>query len=153
MKYTIPVNEAQLQDAIKLFTAYANSLNISLDFQNFEQELQIINSMYGSPTGCLVLVYDQSTPIACAAYRKIGEGICELKRMYIQPKYRGKGIGQTLVQMLCEKAKLNGYTLMRLDTLDSMIPAITLYHKNEFYDIDAYYHNPNDGVVYMEKEL
>ncbi len=153
MKYTIPVNEAQLQDAIKLFTAYANSLNISLDFQNFEQELQIINSMYGSPTGCLVLVYDQSTPIACAAYRKIGEGICELKRMYIQPKYRGKGIGQTLVQMLCEKAKLNGYTLMRLDTLDSMIPAITLYHKNGFYDIDAYYHNPNDGVVYMEKEL
>lgn len=153
MKYTIPVNEAQLQDAINLFTAYAKSLNISLDFQNFEQELQIINSMYGSPTGCLVLVYDQSTPIACAAYRKIGEGICELKRMYIQPNYRGKGIGKTLVQMLCEKAKLNGYTLMRLDTLDSMIPAITLYHNNGFYDIDAYYHNPNEGVVYMEKEL
>ena len=153
MQYTIPVNQTQLQDAINLFTTYANSLNISLDFQNFEEELHIINSMYGSPTGCLLLVYDQKAPIACAAYRKIGDGICELKRMYIQPNYRGQGIGQELVKLLCEKAKLNGYNLMRLDTLDSMIPAITLYHNNGFYDIDAYYHNPNDGVVYLEKQL
>ncbi len=153
MQYTIPVNQTQLQDAINLFTTYANSLNISLDFQNFEEELHIINSMYGSPTGCLLLVYDQEAPIACAAYRKIGDGICELKRMYIQPNYRGQGIGQELVKLLCEKAKLNGYNLMRLDTLDFMIPAITLYHNNGFYDIDAYYHNPNDGVVYMEKQL
>lgn len=153
MQYTIPVNETQLQDAINLFSEYANSLNISLAFQNFEEELNIINSMYGSPTGCLLIVYDQNTPIACAAYRKIGEGICELKRMYIQPNYRGQGIGQELVKLLCEKAKLNGYNFMRLDTLDSMIPAITLYHNNGFYDIDAYYHNPNKGVVYMEKQL
>jgi ribosomal protein S18 acetylase RimI-like enzyme len=153
LQYITPSNETQLQDAIQLFNEYANSLNISLDFQNFKQELNIINSMYGSPTGCLLLVYDNQQAIACAAYRKIGEGICELKRMYIKPNYRGVGIGKKLLHLLCEKAVINGYHTMRLDTLETMLPAISLYHKNGFYDIDAYYHNPNQGVVYMEKKL
>ena len=153
MQYTIPVNDAQLQDAIHLFSEYANSLNISLDFQNFNEELNIINAMYGSPTGCLLLVYDKEQAIACAAYRKIGEGICELKRMYIKPDFRIQGIGQQLVELLCNKAKQNGYFLMRLDTLDSMLPALSLYRKNGFKEIEAYYHNPNEGVVYMEKQL
>ena len=153
LQYTIPINELQLNDAVNLFNEYANSLNISLDFQNFTEELNIINSMYGSPTGCLLLVYEQEEAVACAAYRKIGDGICELKRMYIKPNYRRKGIGQKLVDLLCEKAKQNGYYLMRLDTLDSMLPALHLYWSNGFKDIAAYYHNPNDGVVYMEKQL
>ena len=113
----------------------------------------MIHSMYGSPTGCLLLVYEQQLPIACAAYRKIGEGICELKRMYIMPSHRGKGIGQQLLDRLCTRAKLNGYACMRLDTLDTMLPAIKLYSNNGFYTIEAYYHNPNEGVVYMEKSL
>lgn len=153
MQYTIPVTELQLQDAINLFSEYANSLNISLDFQNFNKELGIINSMYGSPTGCLLLVYEKDLPIACAAYRQIGEGVCELKRMYIKPDFRKQGIGQQLVDLLCDKAKQNGYFLMRLDTLDTMLPALSLYRKNGFKAIEAYYHNPNDGVVYMEKQL
>jgi GNAT superfamily N-acetyltransferase len=153
LEYTIPVNEDQLTDAGNLFNEYANSLNISLDFQNFNEELKIISSMYGSPTGCLLLVYENDEAIACAAYRKIGDRICELKRMYIKPDFRGLGIGQKLVEILCDKAKLNGYSLMRLDTLDIMLPAIKLYRNNGFYDIDAYYHNPNEGVVYLEKLL
>ena len=153
MEYTIPVNQDQLIDAGNLFNEYANSLNISLEFQNFSEELKIISSMYGSPTGCLLLVYENNEAIACAAYRKIGEAVCELKRMYIKPSFRGKGIAQQLLDMLCNKAKLNGYLLMRLDTLDIMLPAIKLYRNNGFYDIDAYYHNPNEGVVYLEKVL
>ncbi len=153
MKYITPNTTDQFNDAISLFQEYANSLNISLAFQNFDEELNIINSMYGSPTGCLLLVYDNELPIACAAYRKIGENICELKRMYIKPDYRRKGVGQEIMNILCSRAKLNGYTLMRLDTLDTMTPAIKLYSNNGFYTIDAYYHNPNEGVVYMEKRL
>jgi GNAT superfamily N-acetyltransferase len=153
LEYTIPVNEDQLTDAGNLFNEYANSLNISLDFQNFNEELKIISSMYGSPTGCLLLVYENDEAIACAAYRKIGDRICELKRMYIKPDFRGLGIGQKLVEILCEKAKLNGYRLMQLDTLDTMLPALKLYRNNGFYNIDAYYHNPNEGVVYLEKLL
>ena len=153
MKYITPNTADQFNDAINLFQEYANSLNISLAFQNFDEELNIINSMYGSPTGCLLLVYDNELPIACAAYRKIGEDVCELKRMYIKPDYRRNGVGQEIMNILCTRAKLNGYKLMRLDTLDTMIPAIKLYSNNGFYTIDAYYHNPNEGVVYMEKSL
>lgn len=153
MKYITPNTTNQFNDAISLFQEYANSLNISLAFQNFDEELNIINSMYGSPMGCLLLVYDNELPIACAAYRKIGEDICELKRMYIKPDYRGKGVSQEILHILCMRAKLNGYKLMRLDTLDTMTPAIKLYSNNGFYTINAYYHNPNEGVVYMEKSL
>ncbi len=153
MKYITPNTADQFNDAINLFQEYANSLNISLAFQNFDEELNIINSMYGSPTGCLLLVYDNELPIACAAYRKIGEDVCELKRMYIKSDYRRNGVGQEIMNILCTRAKLNGYKLMRLDTLDTMIPAIKLYSNNGFYTIDAYYHNPNEGVVYMEKRL
>jgi ribosomal protein S18 acetylase RimI-like enzyme len=153
LKYITPNTTDQFNDAISLFQEYANSLNISLAFQNFDEELNIINSMYGSPTGCLLLVYDNELPIACAAYRKIGEDICELKRMYIKPDYRRNGVGQEIMNILCTRAKLNGYKLMRLDTLDTMTPAIKLYSNNGFYTINAYYHNPNEGVVYMEKAL
>lgn len=153
MKYITPNTTDQFNDAISLFQEYANSLNISLAFQNFDEELNIINSMYGSPTGCLLLVYDNELPIACAAYRKIGEDVCELKRMYIKPNYRRNGVGQEIMNILCTRAKLNGYNLMRLDTLDTMTPAIKLYSNNGFYTINAYYHNPNEGVVYMEKAL
>ncbi len=153
LQYLTPTNQEQLNDAINLFNEYANSLNISLAFQNFTEELTIIESMYGSPIGCLLLVYDNDEAIACAAYRKIEDGICELKRMYIKPSYRGMKIGKTLLEMLCARAFKNGYTKMRLDTLDTMMPAIGLYKKKGFYTIPAYYHNPNEGVVYMEKCL
>jgi ribosomal protein S18 acetylase RimI-like enzyme len=153
LQYTIPSTQAQLLDAVALFQEYANSLDISLEFQNFQEELNSINSMYGSPTGCLLLVYEKELPIACAAYRKIEEGVCELKRMYIKPPFRGKQIAQSLLDMLTKKASINGYDLMRLDTLDTMLPALGLYRKNGFYEIEAYCHNPNEGVVYMEKKL
>jgi ribosomal protein S18 acetylase RimI-like enzyme len=152
-QYLTPTQPSQLNDAILLFNEYANSLNISLAFQNFSEELNIIDTMYGSPSGCLLLVYNKEQAIACAAYRKIGEGICELKRMYIKPSYRRLKIGETLLEMLCSRAFDNGYTKMRLDTLDTMLPAIGLYKKHAFYEISAYYHNPNEGVVYMEKVL
>ncbi len=151
--YTKPANQSELNDAINLFNEYASSLNISLAFQNFTEELNNINTMYGSPTGSLLLVYDKNQAIACAAYRIIDEAVCELKRMYIKPNYRGKGIGQKLLDMLCISAKEVGYKIMRLDTLDTMLPALSLYRKNGFAAIDPYYHNPNEGVVYMEKVL
>ena len=140
-------------DAMQLFQEYANSLNISLDFQHFDEELNIISSMYGPPDGHLIIVYLADTPIACAAYRKIEEGICEVKRMYVKPSYRKEQIGDKMLSELISKATLNGYQLMRLDTLDSMIPAITLYKKHGFHEIDAYYFNPNKNTVYMEKSL
>jgi GNAT superfamily N-acetyltransferase len=115
LKYITPNTTDQFNDAISLFQEYANSLNISLAFQNFDEELNIINSMYGSPTGCLLLVYDNELPIACAAYRKIGEDICELKRMYIKPDYRRNGVGQEIMNILCKFAGWMGFFVLQIN--------------------------------------
>ena len=151
--FCIATSENHYNDAMQLFQEYANSLNISLDFQHFDEELKIISTMYGPPDGHLIIVYVGDTAIACAAFRKIEEGICEVKRMYVKPLYRKEQIGDKLLAELISKATLNGYRLMRLDTLDSMIPAITLYKKHGFHEIDAYYFNPNKNTVFMEKSL
>jgi ribosomal protein S18 acetylase RimI-like enzyme len=141
--FCIATSENHYHDAILLFQEYANSLNISLDFQHFD----------GAPDGQLIVVYDAGIPVACAALRKIGEDISEVKRMYVKPSHRKLGIADTMLEMLIMKAKSSKYHLMRLDTLDTMIPAITLYKKNGFYEIDSYYFNPNKNTVYMEKKL
>ena len=109
--------------------------------------------MYGAPSGQLIIVYDNDVPVACAALRKIDEDISEVKRMYVKPSHRKLGIADTMLEMLINKAKSAKYHLMRLDTLDTMIPAINLYKKNGFYEIAAYYFNPNKNTVYMEKDL
>jgi ribosomal protein S18 acetylase RimI-like enzyme len=153
IQYIIADSENVFNDGMALFQEYANSLNISLDFQHFDDELKTISNMYGLSEGILIIAYTNNNPIACAALRKIDEGICEVKRMYVQPDYRGLHIGDTLLDMLIKQAVVLDYKLMRLDTLDHMTPAITLYQKHGFYKIDAYYFNPNKNTVYMEKQL
>ncbi len=152
-QFIIAESEEHIKDAIELFKEYAASLNISLAFQHFNEELNNIHQMYSAPDGLLLVVYDQNIPIACAAYRKIEEGISEVKRMYVQPAYHRLRIGDQLMNILIRSAKSVGYKSMRLDTLDTMTPAIALYKKHGFYERDAYYFNPNENTVYMEKVL
>jgi len=151
--YFAAATEKEYNDGMILFQEYANSLNISLDFQHFDEELKIMSKMYGPPDGILILAYIKNQTVGCAALRKIAEGICEVKRMYVQPSHRRLYIGNTLIEMLVNKALDMGYKCMRLDTLDHMIPAITLYQRHGFYKIDAYYFNPSRNTVYMEKSL
>jgi len=151
--YIAAATKKEYNDGMILFQEYANSLHISLDFQHFDEELKIISKMYGPPEGHLIIAYIQNEAVGCAALRKIDEGICEVKRMYVQPSHRRLHIGNTLLEMLINKAVELKYSLMRLDTLDHMIPAITLYQHHGFYKIDAYYFNPNSNTVYMEKSL
>ena len=153
LQYTVCVSEHHFRDARGLFIEYAGSLPINLAFQQFSSELLVMKEMYGSPDGCLLLVYDNRKAVACAGYRKASGTICELKRMYVQPACRGRAIGVRLLTLLLDKARLNGYSHMRLDTLSSMKSAQKLYLDNGFYEISPYYHNPNEAVVYMEKTL
>lgn len=109
--------------------------------------------MYGPPDGILIVVYDESIPVACAAFRKIEQSVCEVKRMYVKPAYRNLHIADEMMDILIKKAAVAGYSVMKLDTLDTMTPAITLYKKHGFYEIGPYYFNPNKNAVYMERKL
>ena len=140
-------------EAALLFLEYANGLGIDLGFQQFKEELKTLPIMYRRPTGILYLMRVNNESVACTGVRKIGENIAELKRMYVREAYRKMGVAQKLLDASLLFAKEAGYEKIRLDTLDTMLPAMTLYEKNGFQKIPAYYFNPEPTAVYFEKAL
>jgi putative acetyltransferase len=139
--------------AARLFSEYAATININLGFQHFEEELMMLQQMYAAPEGGIILCRNEEAYIACVAVRKISIDTGELKRMFVQPQYQGKGIGKILLAKSLSLARQCGYKKIQLDTLNYMLPAIELYKAHGFYEIPAYYHNPIATAVYFEKEL
>lgn len=137
----------------RLFREYADSLDVSLDFQNFEDELLGLPGDYAPPRGRLLIALKDDTPAGCAAFRKFSDTISEMKRLYIKPECRGFGIGRALVDSLIVDARRAGYERMRLDTLPSMKTATALYTSLGFYRIPPYRHNPVKGAAFMELVL
>src|ERR1700712_3950461 len=107
--------------------------------------------MYAAPFGGIILCKQKSGYAGCIAVRKIDSDIAELKRMYVKPEFQQLGIGNALLQDALTLAKKYHYKKIRLDTLSNMSPAINLYKKNGFYEIPAYYFNPEKTAVYFEK--
>lgn len=144
----------QVEQARTLFLEYARSLGFSLCFQNFDQELKNLPGAYGPPSGRLLLAHDAGAAAGCVALRKLEEEICEMKRLYVRPAYRGKGVGKLLVDRVISEARAIGYERMRLDTVPNfMKDAIALYHRIGFREISAYCNNPMEGALYMELVL
>jgi ribosomal protein S18 acetylase RimI-like enzyme len=137
----------------ELFTEYANSLGVDLCFQNFNQELADLPGRYAPPEGRLLLARDGDNTAGCVALRKIDDGICEMKRLYVRPAWRGRGLGRRLAKAVIEAASTCGYHRMRLDTLSFMTAATALYESLGFRRIDSYYDNPSSCAVFMELSL
>jgi len=152
-EYVFVSKEEEYLEAQRLFNEYALWLKIDLSFQNFEEELASLRTMYAEPKGCILLCKHEKNPVACVAVRSKEKDIAELKRMYVQSAFQKRGIGDVLLNMAIDFSKKAGYKKIRLDTLDTMIPAMGLYEKNGFYKIPAYYFNPEPNAVYFEKEL
>jgi ribosomal protein S18 acetylase RimI-like enzyme len=137
-----------------LLEEYARSLGFSLCFQGFAEELANLPGKYAPPTGRLVLARIDSAAAGCGALRPVGSLICEMKRLYVRPAFRGLGLGRKLAEHLVAEATKIGYSHMRLDTVSSkMVEAGRLYRALGFYEIPAYYHNPQPDVCYLERRL
>jgi putative acetyltransferase len=149
-----PIDQQAITEIKILFTEYAKSLNFDLCFQGFDEELASLPGKYAPPEGFILLAEFDGEIAGCIALRKLEDGICEMKRLFVRPEFRGHGIGKELCDQLIFKAKEMGYKKMRLDTIkDQMKDAINLYKSYGFIEIPQYYHNPQDGVIYMELSL
>lgn len=145
---------AQITQARELFLEYAKSLNFSLCFQSFDKELADLPGDYALPEGRLLLAEYEGQLAGCVALHKLQDDICEMKRLYLRPQFRGKGLGRILADRIIAEARQIGYRRMRLDTVEPVMKdAVAMYRKLGFREIDAYRPNPNPGTLYMELEL
>jgi putative acetyltransferase len=147
-------SQTQIEQARELFREYEAWMGLDLCFQGFEEELRGLPGKYAEPEGRLLLAYSDETLAGCIALRKLEEGICEMKRLFVRDDFRGQKIGVRLIERLIANARAIGYEKMRLDTfLPKMGQAVKLYESHGFSRIPAYYDNPYDGVLFMELTL
>lgn len=136
-----------------LFREYADSLGFSLDFQDFDEELRSMPGEYAPPRGALFLARVEGQVAGCAGLRPIGPDICEMKRLYVRPAFRGHGLGRELATLLVARARARGYRRMRLDTVPTMNAAIRMYRSMGFVEIPPYRYNPIKGALFFELVL
>jgi putative acetyltransferase len=145
---------SQVAQARELFLEYAQSLGFSLCFQNFDKELAELPGDYAPPEGRLLLAECEGTLAACVALHKLAPDTCEMKRLYLRPQFRAKGLGRALAERIIAEARQIGYRRMRLDTVEPVMrDAVMLYRKLGFKEIAPYRPNPVDGAMYMELDL
>lgn len=145
---------AHIAQARELFLEYAESLGFSLCFQSFDQELAGLPGDYAPPDGRLLIGEYRGQLAGCVALHKLESGICEMKRLYLRPQFRGKGLGRVLAETVVAEARAIGYRRMRLDTVEPVMPnAVAMYRRLGFVEIEPYRPNPIEGALYMELGL
>lgn len=152
----VEAGAGSMQTAVALFREYAASLPFSLCFQGFDEELATLPGKYAPPAGCILLADDGREAVGCIAMRplaQLGPGVCEMKRMYVKPSHRGRGIGRLLAEGVLAQARAAGYRVMKLDSESDMAAAVTLYRSLGFKDCERYNDDPHPHTVWMELVL
>jgi ribosomal protein S18 acetylase RimI-like enzyme len=139
----------------ELMLEYATSLEFNLCFQGFEEEMSSLPGKYAPPTGRLLLAFWEGRPAGVIALRALQEqGLCEMKRLYVRPEFRGHAIGRILAERLISEARESGYSRMRLDTVPGQMDrAIAMYRELGFKETGPYYNSPVSQTLFMELDL
>lgn len=160
MNISIDLAYEQEEIVRKLFLEYTKMLIDNdktfgeyLKLQSYDRELNNLKEKYGLPFGRLYLAYIDTEVAGCIALKRIDKNNCEMKRLYVKEKYRGKKIASKLVDKIIEDAKFIGYKYMLLDTLPFLKSAINLYKQKGFYEISAYNDSPMNTSIFMKLDL
>ena len=154
MIHIVPAHtDTELRDVRTLFLEYASAIGFDLRFQEFDREVAALPGEYAPPRGTLLLALADGRAAGCVALRALDSQTCELKRLYVRPVARGRGIGRLLCDAVIAAAQAHGYTRMKLDTVPQMAAAIALYRALGFVDTEPYRYNPLPGAVFMELVL
>lgn len=148
-----PTSPAQWAEAKRLVQEYAASLKVDLCFQGFDEELANFEREYGPPAGRFFLALESGRYAGCAGLRRFSDEACEMKRLYVVPAGRGRGIGEALARRIVDEARRLGYRRLVLDTLPDMTAAQALYRSLGFREIASYRHNPVCGTLFFELAL
>jgi len=144
----------QIETARKLFREYEAWIELQLCFQGFDEEVANLPGKYAAPEGRLFLAFADEKLAGCIALRKLEDGVCEMKRLFVKDEFRGQKIGIALIEKLIAEAREIGYEKMRLDTFPpKMGKAVSIYESYGFREIPPYYHNPYGDTLFMELQL
>jgi putative acetyltransferase len=147
---TLRIAPATDMDAVRaIFREYAQSLGLDLEFQGFSDELATLPGHYDP----ILFAYWNDDVAGCIALRDLGDGVCEMKRLYVRPQFQLHGIGRALAVAIIDLARSRGFRAMRLDSLPMMTSAIRLYERLGFTDILPYRYNPVAGTRFLELVL
>ena len=143
----------ELEHVRGFFRQYAAWLGVDLSFQGFADEIANLPGAYGAADGRLFYAEVDGQPAGCVGIRRFSEGVCEMKRLYVDPAFRGRGVGRKLALAAIKAAHLFGYRRILLDTVPSMRIAVKLYRELGFKEVPAYYPSPIEGTIFLTLDL
>ena len=147
------ISEQELSAVRALLEEYAEIRGYDAALGDYKTEFNNLGKKYGPPEGCLLLATYEGRPAGCVAFQQLEPQICEMKRMFVSPDFRGKGIGRKMGEELLEMARKRGFRVMRLDSHPHMHAAQTLYQSLGFYEIGRYNQNPTPGIRFFERMI
>ena len=161
MRFQIVPGYDRQKEILALFTEYTAMLKDAdenfayyLDIQHYEDELRDLRAKYGEPEGRLYLALAEGgAPAGCIALHRLDEEHCELKRLYVRPAFRGKGLGSKLVARILDDARQIGYRAILLDTLPALESAVRMYRGLGFYEIPCYNDSPIERTYFFRLDL
>ena len=146
-------DHVELEQVRQFFRNYAAWLGVDLDYQNFGDEMASLPGAYAAPAGRLFFAEFEGRPAGCVGIRPSSDGVCEMKRLYVEPEMRGNGIGRQLALAAIKAAKALGYRKVMMDTLPAMRIAVKLYRELGFKEAPAYYPTPVEGTLFLALDL
>lgn len=152
-EFIIAQSKEDYREARVLLREYEAESEVDLCFLGFEEEIENLERMYGPPGGRFLILRAGERAAGCVALEDSSGKVCEMKRLFLRPEFRGRGLGRKCAEEVVRIAREMGYAAVRLHTLPAMRAAIALYRSMGFREIAPYAEPPVEGVVFMELGL